>query len=364
MKIWIDTRAAAQSQYYRFFIKELIEELLLIPSEHQFIIYREEWDELFWSLSTDNLPEHITLKTLSKNLTSLLWSIKAKKIFESEKFHMMIFFDAHVPHGYTHPYITILESLKEVFFPKKKWLERKIFSYKLKRAMKHCFTCICLDPYSPLELNEHLDISEESLWCISWFFPKLQKIPQSLEIDVKLKHNIKNPYFIYDSGNEVHNNFERILKSIKKLKDMWNPVHLIISCDETSSDLDVREKVIEYDISANILFLWKLEEKFEASYYAQSHGVIYSSIYESFPLHFSKALHYKKTILANNIRTHSEVMWATVEYLDPLSVHTMTETLREQSQKELSETNQNYASITRQLSAKKTLTELLTYIES
>lgn len=363
MKIWIDTRAGAQSPYYKLFIKELLEELFLIPSEHQFIIYSESWDEIFWDLERKELPEHISHISLSPKLKSISWNLRLKKIFEKEKFHMMIFFDVHIPHGYSHPYITILESLKDVFFPKKKWLERKLFSYRLKRAMKHCYTCICLDASSPLELNEHLDISEESLWYIPWFFPKLEKASQNLEIDVKLKHNIKNPYLIYDSGNEVHNNFERILKSIKKLKDMWNPIHLIISCDATSSDIDIREKVIEYDISANILFLWKLEKKFEASYYTQSHGVIFSSIYESFPFQLTKALHYKKTILANNIRANSEVMWNTLKYLDPLSVHTMTETLREHTSRDLSTTQQEYRSIAKQFNAKNTLKELMKYLD-
>ena len=144
---------------------------------------------------------------------------------------------------------------------------------------------------------------------------------------------------------------------------MWNPIHLIISCDATSSDIDIREKVIEYDISANILFLWKLEKKFEASYYTQSHGVIFSSIYESFPFQLTKALHYKKTILANNIRANSEVMWNTLKYLDPLSVHTMTETLKEHTSQELATTQQDYKNVSRQFNAKNTLTELLKYLD-
>lgn len=230
--------------------------------------------------------------------------------------------------------------------------------------MKHCYKCICLDPYSPLELNEHLNISEESLGYIPGFFPELPKSTQNLDVDIKLKHNIKNAYLIYDSWNEVHNNFERILKSLKKLKDMWNPIHLIISCDETSSDLDIREKVIEYNLSSNILFLWKLEEKFEASYYKQSHGVIYSSIYESFPLQFSKALHSKKIILANDIRAHREVMWDTILYLDPLSIHSLTDTLKEHTSTEIKESQANYNSLSKKYSPKHSLQALLKHLES
>ncbi|MCH8518676.1 glycosyltransferase [Candidatus Gracilibacteria bacterium] len=364
MKIGIDTRAQAQSQYYHDFITELMIELLGYNSEHHFIIYVEKGRDIAPNIGEKDFPEHITLKELPTQSFGVVGLFQGKKVFEAEKFHMMIFFDTHfIPHGYTRPYILVLESLKDIFFPKKKWFERKLFSYKLKRSMKHCFKCICLDSHSPLELNEHLNISEENIAHIPGFFPKLESQKEDLEIDVRLKHNFKHPYLIYDSGNEVHNNFERILKSIKKLKDMGSPLHLIISCDATSSDLDIREKVIEYKLTGNIVFLGNIEKKFESSYYKQSHGVIYSSIYESFPLQFSKGIHYKKILLANDIRAHKEIMGNTLKYLDPLSVHTMTETLREHIGQELEETQKSYTSIMKQYNSRQSLEALLMYLE-
>ena len=365
MKIWIDTRVEAQSQYYENFICELMEELLTYNSEHQFVIYWDKDSEIYKKLYTKELPEHITLKNISTKTWWIRLFFTGKKIFESEKFHMMIFFDAHsIPHGYTRPYLLVLESLKEIFFPKKKWLDRKLFSRKLKSSMKHCFKCICLDSHSPLELNEHLNISEDTIAHIPGFFPNISAQKENLEIDVRLKHNFKNPYLIYDSWNEVHNNFERILKSLKKLKDGGTPLNLIISCDATSSDLDIREKVIEYNLAWDIVFLWNIEQKFEASYYKQSHGVIFSSIYESFPFQLTKAINYKKTILANDIRANREAMEDHIIYLDPLSVHSMTDTLIEHRNQNIDETSKNYSSYLRKYNSKKTLNELLQHLES
>ena len=365
MKIWIDTRVEAQSQYYENFIFELLEELLVYSSEHQFVIYIDSSHEVYRELYARDIPDHITLKEITLKTGWLKSYFSGKKIFESEKFHMMVFFDAHaIPHGYTRPYILVLESLKDIFFPKKKWLDRKLFSRKLKSSMKHCYKCVCLDAHSPLELNEHLNMSEETIAHIPGFFPKISVEKENLEIDVRLKHNFKNPYLIYDSGNEVHNNFERILKSIKKLKDAGTPINLIISCDSTSSDLDIREKVIEYKLTWDIVFLWSIENKFEASYYKQSHGVIFSIIYESFPFQFTNAIHYKKTILANDIRANREIMDKNITYLDPLSVHAMTDTLSEHRELEVSETSKNYATFLRKYHSKITLTELLQYLES
>lgn len=230
--------------------------------------------------------------------------------------------------------------------------------------MKHCFKCICLDTHSPLELNEHLNISEESIGHIPGFFPKIHTQKDNLEIDVRLKHNFKNPYLIYDSGNEVHNNFERILRSLKKLKEAGTPLNLIISCESTSSDLDIREKVIEYGLTWDIVFLGRIEQKFEASYYEQSHGVIFASIYESFPFHFSKALHYKKTILANDIRANREALNSGIVYLDPLSVHAMTDTLRTQRASTLDTTHANYTALHKKYTAKQTMVALLKHLDS
>jgi len=365
MKIWIDTRVKAQSQYYENFVYELIEELLNYNSEHHFVVYIDRSKELFQALSSHTLPAHITLKEIGAKTWWARSYFSTKKVYEIEKFHMMVFFDAHsIPHRYTRPYIVILESLKDVFFPKKKWLERKLFTYKLKASMRHCYKCICLDSHSPLELNEHLNISEENIAHIPGFFPKLETQTENLEIDVRLKHNLKNHYLIYDSWNEVHNNFERILKSLKKLKEAGTPLNLIITCDATSSDLDIREKVIEYKLSWDIIFLWSLEQKFEASYYKQSHWVIFSSVYESFPFQFTKALHYKKTILANDIRANREVMDGSIIYLDPLSVHAMTDTLSKHRDKELADTSKSYTAYLKKYNSKITLTQLLQHLES
>jgi hypothetical protein len=132
----------------------------------------------------------------------------------------MIFFDQQIPHTYKGDYIVLLENLKEIFFPKKRWIHRKIHSHGLKKALQNCKKVCVLDTGSAMELNENLDVHEDKIRTISGFFPSYDIMVQSpLKIDVKLKHNLKSDYLIYDSGNEVHNNFERILKALKTLRE-------------------------------------------------------------------------------------------------------------------------------------------------
>jgi hypothetical protein len=86
----------------------------------------------------------------------------------------------------------LLESLKEVFFPKKQWLHRKIYSYKLKKAIEKSKSVMTLDGGTALELNERLNVPEDKISRIHGFFPGYNLDSNSpLEIDIKVKHNLK-----------------------------------------------------------------------------------------------------------------------------------------------------------------------------
>lgn len=308
MKIWIDARICGEWEYYENFIVELLRAFIGENHEHEIVVY--------------------TQNNLKLNRLSFIDDITACKIFEKQKFGLMIFFDYHIPRGYKWDFIVLIESLKEVFFPKHHWLHRKIHGYKLSRAIEKSKSVLVLDTGTSLELNERLNISEDKIKKIHGFFPKYQSLSKSpITSDIKTKHNLRWEYLIYDSGSEIHNNFERILKTIKKLRDNNIRLYIIILCEATTKDLDLRGKVIEYDISDQILFLWAIPVDSESAYYEQSLGVIFSSIYESFPFNFSKAITYNCPIFANEIPANLEIMGDHISYLDPLSIHNMVSTL-------------------------------------
>jgi len=279
-------------------------------SKHEIIVYR--------------------MSNLNLKRNSLIQNSTAKKIFHKENFAFMIFFDSCIPSGYKWEYIIIMEGLKEIFFPKKQWFHRKLHSYKLIKAIERSLSVITLDWGTALELNEWLNVAESKIRKIPAFFPSYETKPEKVvHSDIKTKHNLRGEYLIYDSGNEVHNNFERILKTIKKLKDDWVIVYIIILCDETTKDLDIRGKVIEYDIANQILFLGQVSPDIEHLYYEQSLWVIFTSIYESFPFQFIKAIAYNCHIFANDIPANRQVMGDTISYLDPLSIFNIRDSIKE-----------------------------------
>jgi len=314
MKIWIDARICDEVSLYALFCKELIEAFTADNSEHEIIVY--------------------TATNLKLNRKNIIHNLTAGKIFNQENFAFMIFFDYNIPTRYSWEYSIVLEGLKEIFFPKKQWIHRKIHSYKLTKAIEKSKNIIALDGGTALELNERLNVAENKIRKIDGFFPmySINSNPVT-HSDIKTKHNLRWEYLIYDSGNEVHNNFERILKTIKKLKDTGVIMYIIILCDETTKDLDIRAKVIEYDIANQILFLWSVSKDIEHLYYKQSLWVIFSSIYESFPFQFIKAIAYDCHIFANDIPANRQIMRESVHYLDPLSIHNMRDTIQQQIEK-------------------------------
>ncbi len=324
MKIWIDTRLHHASSLYDSFTKELVHAYITTHQQDDIVVYGEtaNGDEIFCEY--DNV-RYVQLEPKNQMFVSK----KYKKRFTQEHFSYMIFFDTLIPHGYDWEVYIVIEGLKDIFFPKHSFIQKKMFSHMLKHAIKKAKKIIALDWQTALELNERLDIPEDSIEKIPGFFPTYNNTQTPLSIDVASQHNLRWPYLVYDSGNELHNNFERIIKTLKKLQDVWTTIYLLVLCEQTNTDLDIRNMVLEYDISQQVLFLWPVSKELESSYYTQSAGVIFSSIYESFPLHFYKALTYNVPIFANEIPANKEVMGDTITYLDPLSLHNILDTLTE-----------------------------------
>ena len=353
MKIGIDARICDEGWYYSQYCWEVIIAFCNNNTEHDIVIYR--------NCDIDCDIERSFFRKTKLNRLSHYDEGKARRTFTKERFGMMVFFDHHIPHRYKGNFIVLIEDLKEVFFPKKKFLARRKYQYKLQRAIKHSEHIVVMDWWSALELNEKLNVPEDKIERISGFFPKIpENTITEIPLDVKTKHNLRWEYFIYDSGNEMHNNFDRILKTLHKLKNQEILLYLIILCEETNKDLDIRSKAIEYDIAEQILFLWPVGPVSEKSYYTQSAGVIFSSIYESFPFHFSKALSYNVPIFANDIPVNKEVMQDTITYLDPLSIHNITDTIISRLKNPI---KVHYDNINRDFSAKRSAGELQNIIE-
>lgn len=102
-------------------------------------------------------------------------------------------------------------------------------------------------------------------------------------------------------------------------------ISLIILSDTTTQDLSLRQKVLEYQIEKEVLFLGTIKESEKYFYYTQSRAVIYPSIYESFCFDFISALSYGVPLLANELKSTREIFGDSIHYVNFLSPYRAAE---------------------------------------
>jgi len=123
-------------------------------------------------------------------------------------------------------------------------------------------------------------------------------------------------------------NIEKLLKSIAKLKKSGEKIHLFMIWEDTSRDTDIRDLIVELNIQNIIHFITDIKHGEEYFYYHQSKGVVFPSIYESFPFQLSKAIKYWCPIIASDIPSIRHFMGKTIDYLNPKSVNDMEHSLK------------------------------------
>lgn len=99
-----------------------------------------------------------------------------------------------------------------------------------------------------------------------------------------------------------------MLKIFEKLVQSETNISLLIICDDVTRDIELRQKAIDFKIEKSVFFIGAIEQREEVYYYTQSRGVIFSSIYSSFPFEFSKAISYNCPILASDLVSTREIM--------------------------------------------------------
>lgn len=314
MKIWIDLRFASENSLYSLFALEIVRELIK-SKNYDLVLYTNEKLDL-------SLPK-CEVKVISQKPWTISENFTLKKVFEKEKFDLMIFFNEYHPITYKKDYIIIIPSLKKLFFwPFINSISKHYYVKLLNSNLKNAKKIICFDKQTLIDLNERLNIEEWKIEVIEWFFPKTELINNNNEInllDVKSKHNLQNDYIIYDSSESRTKNLERVFSAIKKMKESWNILNLLILSNEACKNLDFRKIVIDNNISDIIYFIWEVEEKEKESYYKQSNWLIYPSIYETFPFELINALNFNIPIISSSIDSIKIITKDSIKYYNVLS---------------------------------------------
>lgn len=297
---------------------KVIRKLVEVDNKNEYILYTHH---TIW------LTDHEQI--INTKAGDALGDFKVSKEFKKEEFALMVFFDHKVPLFYKEDFIVVIPSLKESFFMGKDFLAREIYNHYMKKTISRAKKIICFEKYTAWELNERLNVNETKIQIMKPFFHIKPKKPfsEGVNIDIKSKYNLQNDYLIYDGWSGANKNIENLLKTFSKLKWPWSHIHLFIIWEETSKDTDLRDIVIARKLQDRVEFISHINEKEEVFYYTQAKGVIFPSIYESFPFDLKKAISYWTPILSSDISAIREFMWDHIDYFNPKSTYDMWEAI-------------------------------------
>ena len=134
----------------------------------------------------------------------------------------MLFFDPRNAILYTGRFVLFQKDLREIFYnseksPVKRNINLLMYKYALKRAQR----ILCFDKETYQEINERFDVKEERIAKLPPFF---EPIPVSQEtrsdiatLAVKSRHSITGDFLIYDAGNGIEKNIDRLIECIAEL---------------------------------------------------------------------------------------------------------------------------------------------------
>lgn len=343
MKIWLDIRNLSSEQ--KRFSQILVQTLAKKCEEHVLNVYSQT---------------HIddVRLILDKKFSWFLGEqfLFAKRILE-DKNDLIITFNDNFPVVYKKRFIQVVTSLEKLLYPSMEFsgtIKKHTYQNILKTNLKNAQTIICFDEKTKKDINEKLNIDESKIQVVPWFFYgyENQKNDLWISIDIKQKHSLSGEYMIYDSETGSNKNIKRLLESLAKTQ-----AHLIFIGNKISSDIEVRELVMQLGIKEKVIFAGIPDSKEMPYYYEQSSGVIFPILYGSFPLSLNRALHFGTQIYCSSIDELQNILWNKAEYFSPISTLEITQTIEHAIKKK--KQNINYDDILKKYTQEKFIDNLV-----
>lgn len=323
MKIWLDLRFITDDLYSSF-VLELIKWIIYQDKTNSFIVYSNE------NLKWFNFKNCIIKKVSILN-NSIQEQFSFNKILKNDKNILMIFFNHYKPLFYKGEYYTLVSSLKDIYYNNfSNYFHKYIFLYSLEKNLKNSTKIICFDKNTNDELVEKFNIKEEKINLINWFFPNKELLTtiEDLKIDIKIKYDIKNPFYIYSWWEGLEKNYEKLVSVFKKLKNEWTNLDLVLLWKNITKNIPLRKLILENNMQKNIHFVSIIKQNEKILFYKNSIWVIFPSFYEPFPFRLTEPLYYKTPILSSDLKNIKSVFGDKINYFSPISVNSIYESIK------------------------------------
>lgn len=323
MKIWVDLRNIQKDHDYFSFVITLLEGV--INSHESYFFY------LFVNTPLDVSGERIFVNHKDGEI-GVIDQIKFVQKLKWEKIDVMLFFDPRNAILYTGRFILFQKDLREIFYNSEKSpIKRNIHLFMYKYALKRTQRVLCFDKETYQEINERFDVKEEKIVKLPPFF---EPVPVSQEtrsdvatLAVRSRHSITGDFLIYDAGNGIERNIDRLIECIAEINKWGRDISLFIVGEWCSQDIVLRHTVIDQWIQNKIVFLWELNFDEQRYYYEAALWVVNSSQYDALPIHTNHAMTFRKPMIMSDLSTLKNIFWEKVSYFNPLSKNDMVKQL-------------------------------------
>ena len=355
MKIWLDLRFITDDLYSSFVI-ELVKWIIAQNKNYEFIIYSNKNLEWF------NF-KNCSIKNVKIKNNSFKEQTTYNKILKKDNNALIIFFNHYKPVFYKWEYYTLIASLKDIYYNDfSNYFHKYFFLFLLEKNLKNSRKIICFDKNTSDELIEKFNIKEEKINLINWFFPNKEILTniENLKIDIKIKYDLKNPFYIYSWGEWLEKNYEKLVSVFKKLKNEWIEIDLVLLWKNITKNIPLRKLILENNMQKNIHFVSIIKQNEKILFYKNALWVIFPSFYEPFPFRLTEPLYYKTPILASDLKNIKKVFNDKIKYFSPISVNSIYETVKNDILNPRKTTD--YRQINIDFSKEKTIAQLLDII--
>ncbi|MDD2907083.1 MAG: glycosyltransferase [Candidatus Gracilibacteria bacterium] len=346
MKIGFDLRFVQNELYSRFVI-QLVKAYIKENKENEYIIYSNEFIPGFEEKNITNKNIHIKNGSFSEQIDFL-------KILKKDDNNLMVFFNHFKPINYKGQYITLVGGLKDIYYMNfYSYFEKYKYLFLMGKNLKKSNKIICLDQNTKNELIEKFDIVESNIEMINGFFPDSEEIEDKIldndetigKINIKTKYSIQNDFFIYSGGDSIEKNYEKLISVITRLNNSGHIVDLVFLGNNISSNINLRNLILENKIEKNIYFLGDVGLTHKKHLYNECLGVIFPSFYEPFPFRLTEPLFFNTQILTSDLKNIRNIFEENVTYFSPISVNSIYENTKKYLEEKNNEKKVNYKNI-------------------
>jgi glycosyltransferase involved in cell wall biosynthesis len=150
-----------------------------------------------------------------------------------------------------------------------------------------------------------------------------------------------------------------LIHVLERLHKENSPLDLVFLWWKIWKNIDLRHAIIEKNLQKHVHFIDSIKPWEEKLIYQQALGVVFPSLYESFPFRLSNPLLLNTPILASKLQNIEHVFGDTITYFSPISTSSILEAVKGFYQKP---TQPNYSEIVKKNNIDNTCKQLIDII--